>query len=207
MSMGAPHDALALQLAVRPQIVLARHGRPALDRSQTMGFRGYRDWWRAYDEGGLAADQTPHPELVAIGEAADIIFSSTLRRAHETAEAVSAGQTIMARPELVEAPLPPPPVPGLRLRPGAWGVVARLSWWAGASGGQESRAAAEARAGVAADLLIEAALADGGRLVLACAHGWFNRMLRPVLLARGWLCVADGGDGYWRARRYVLGSR
>ena len=41
-----------------------------------------------------------------------------------------------------------------------------------------------------------------GQNVLLCAHGWFNRMMRPVLKAQGWREVEDQGDQYWSYRRY-----
>jgi len=180
-------------------IVIGRHGRPALSRDARITAAEFKDWWRRYDEGGLAADQTPPSALLDVAGQADLLLSSTLRRAVETAEAVAGGRAILHDPLFVEAPLPPPPVLGRR-SPSEWGVWARCAWWMGLSGGQESRKAAEARAEIAADRLI--AHAAGGRNVLLCAHGWFNRMMRPVLLERGWRCAIDGGDDYWSFRRY-----
>ncbi len=183
------------------EIVLARHGRPALDRSQKMDWRGYRAWWEAYDQGGLAEGQAPPEALKAIAARADVIFSSTLQRSRETAAWAAPGREVFADADFVEAPLPSPPIPGLRLKPTLWGAVARLTWSFGVSAGQESCAQATERARKAADKAIAAS--DGGKLVLVCAHGWFNRMMRPQLLARGWACVEDGGDGYWGHRRFL----
>ena len=83
-------------------------------------------------------------------------------------------------PVFVEAELPPPALPG-KFMAKTWGVFARCSWWMGHARGRESRPEAEARAGAAVDRLIEAAAA--GPVVL-CAHGWFNRMMRPHLRSR-----------------------
>lgn len=184
----------------RPAIVVARHGRPALNPKVRVDWRGYEAWWAAYDEGGLALDQRPPQALVAIGAQADVIYASTLRRARETAQAVADGKPILEDARLVEAALPPPPVPGLTMRPRKWSGLARLAWLLGLSRGRETRRAAEERAHDAVAFLIAAAGED--KLVLACAHGWFNRMLRPVFLARGWRCMSDGGDGYWSLRRF-----
>ncbi len=184
----------------RGAIILARHGRPALDRTMWLDWRGYEDWWRQYDEGGLAKDQTPSLDLVEAAAAADLVHSSPLTRSRETAAIVAPGREVAADPVFTEAPLPPPPVPGLRLKPPQWGVVARLSWWLGLARGKETRREAEARADRAVDKV--EAEADQGQVVLVCAHGWFNRMMRPVLQARGWRCVRDGRDRYWSFRRY-----
>ena len=64
----------------------------------------------------------------------------------------------------------------------------------------ESLEQAKARAEQAADKLVEASMS--GEDVVLAAHGWFNRMLRPALKARGWRCRHDGGDGYWSFRIY-----
>lgn len=165
-----------------------------------MPARAYVAWWAAYDAGGLAAGQSPPDALRAEVAGAKTLVSSPLRRSLETAQALARGRPILIEPLLVEARLPPPPLPDfLKLRPPNWGVVSRLSWWLGHSGGQESRTAAEARAAQAAKRLIK--LSDHGPLV-AFGHGWFNRMLRPHLRNQGWRCVTDGRDGYWRFRRY-----
>ena len=102
-------------------------------------------------------------------------------------------------PVFVEAPLPPPRIPGKR-SPDAWGVWSRAAWWMGDSKEMESREAAELRAEAAVATLTARALR--GETVMLLAHGWFNRMMRPVLRAQGWRCVRDGGDGYWSFRTY-----
>jgi broad specificity phosphatase PhoE len=180
-------------------IVIARHGQPDADRKVKLTWRQYIDWWSAYDRTGLKAGETPPPELVAYARDADVIFASTLPRAMRTAEAAGQGKPIVTDPVFIEAPLPPPPMPGKR-SPRAWGVWARVSWFFGRAAGQETRAEAELRAEAAVATLTARALR--GENVLLCAHGWFNRMMRPVLRAQGWRCVYDGRDSYWSFRRY-----
>jgi broad specificity phosphatase PhoE len=180
-------------------IVLARHGQPDADQTVKITWREYVAWWAAYDAAGLMAGQTPPEPLRVLGAQADIVLSSTLPRSVETAAAAAAGRPVQSDSVFVEAPLPPPPIPG-RYRPKRWGVYARISWWLGRAAGGESRGQAELRAKAAATTLMARALR--GQNILLCAHGWFNRMMRPVLLAWGWRCVHDGGDGYWSYRKY-----
>jgi broad specificity phosphatase PhoE len=184
-------------------ITIARHGEPDANRRERLGWQAYEDWWAGYDLSGLKGGQTPPESLVREVEGARLLFASTLRRAIETAEAASGGREFDINSIFVEAPLPPPRMPG-RFPARTWGVFARCSWWLGMSRGRESRVQAERRAEQAADILIEAA--QTGPVVLF-AHGWFNRMLRPVLRRRGWQCVRDGGDNYWSWRRYELKQR
>ena len=185
-------------------ITIARHGKPDADRSAVLDWRRYETWWDDfYQPAGLAAGQVPPDDLIADAAAAQIIFASTLRRAIETAQAVAPGRDLVIDPCFIEAELPPPAMPG-RFKAKTWGVFARCSWWLGFSRGRESRKAADVRAALAARILVEAA--ESGP-VLLCAHGWFNRMVRPHLRALGWHCVRDGGDHYWSSRRYELRSR
>jgi broad specificity phosphatase PhoE len=191
----------APQKSDKPFLILARHGRPWSDRSVWIDAQAYKAWWDGYDAAGLAEGQTPPKELCEAALAAPVILTSTLRRSIDTAAAVCCGQKMLSDDIFVEARLPPPPLPGfVRLRPGAWGVIARIAWWFGYSGGQESRQAAEKRAIEATGRLIKAAEEHGGAMLVA--HGWFNRMIRPLLLKAGWACVEDGGDSYWSFRRY-----
>jgi broad specificity phosphatase PhoE len=203
---GAPLDIMQNETshheerAVRPgSIIIARHGRPKGDRKALVDWRGYETWWAQYDRNGLSEDQTPPDALLEAGRSADVIFASTLPRAIETAEAIAGGKPIVKDEIFIEAPLPPPPVWGRRT-PREWGVWARSAWWLGRAAGQETRQAAEVRAAAAAATLTARALR--GENVVLLAHGWFNRMMRPVLRSNGWRCVEDGGDTYWSFRRY-----
>jgi broad specificity phosphatase PhoE len=180
-------------------IILVRHGLPAADRAVKITASEYVDWWAGYDRAGLADGETPPEALLEGARNADVVFSSTLPRAIATAKAVVGDKPIIQDPVLVEAPLPPPPVWGKR-SPRAWGVWSRTAWWLGRHAGRESRQAAELRAEAAAATLTARALR--GENVVAFGHGWFNRMIRPVLKAQGWKCVYDGGDSYWSFRRY-----
>ncbi|MGB3456341.1 MAG: hypothetical protein WBA35_08280, partial [Litorimonas sp.] len=104
-------------------------------------------------------------------------------------------------PGLVEAALPSPPLGPLRLRPKSWGTVARIVWYLGYSDGMESHAEARDRAdAVAAELEARAA---GGKIVYVSGHGWFNRMIKGSLMARGWKCRSQNGDLHWSRRRMV----
>jgi broad specificity phosphatase PhoE len=180
-------------------IHIARHGRPALARDVRIDWREFRVWWGKYDESGLADGESPPPKLCQAAARSHILFSSTLRRSIETAAAVAEGRPVIQDPIFVEAPLPPPRIPGRR-SPDAWGVWSRAAWWMGDSKEMESREAGELRAEAAVATLTARALR--GETVILLAHGWFNRMMRPVLRRQGWRCVHDGGDGYWSFRSY-----
>lgn len=187
--------------AASRSIVLARHGEPALSRDIKLSAAGYRDWWARYEVGGLKSGQIPPDGLLAMAREADVIFASVRPRAIETAEAVVAGKHFVRDPMFVEAPLPPPPLPGfVKFGPRTWGVIARIAWWLGHNEGGETRPEAEKRAHAAALRLIAATETEGDVLVLA--HGYFNHMVGVALKRLGWKLVENRGFKYWALRRY-----
>lgn len=183
-------------------ITLARHGEPALSRKVRLNAPEYGEWWGRYEEGGLKAGQTPPTTLVEIARDADTIIASTRLRSIETARAVVGTRAFATDPTFIEAPLPPPPWPlWLKMSPKRLGFFARFWWWFfDHHGGQETRKEAEARAGQAADLLIE--IAGSGQNVLVLAHGFFNWMIADALKQRGWAKIVDEGHAYWSIKRF-----
>jgi broad specificity phosphatase PhoE len=192
---------------VRGPLVIARHGKPALDRTAgpKLGWREYVDWWARYEEGSLAPGQdAPQCLRDAVADAV-VHLSSPRPRAVETARLAAPGAVLVTDPVFCEAPLPPPRFSRLKALPKTWNVLARTAWSFGHSlEGSETIAQSRERARAAALRLHEEALR--GKVFLA-AHGWFNRMLRPELQRLGWRCVADGGDSYWSARVYEYRGR
>lgn len=196
----APDETLDRRSAAKiGQIVIARHGQPHADRKVRIDREGYRAWWKDYDLARLHPDERPPEKLLAHAAESDIIFASTLARAIHTAEMLAGGREIITDPVFIEAPLPPPAMFGKR-SPRAWGVWSRISWWFGGHEDGETRHEAEVRAEAAVATLTAQALR--GQNVLLCAHGWFNRMMRPILKQQGWREVEDGRDHYWSYRRY-----
>jgi broad specificity phosphatase PhoE len=183
-------------------VILARHGKPDLSRKVRINAAGYRQWWATYETVGLVPDQTPPARLRLITDKAGFIVASTRPRSVETAKLLCRGRDFVEDPLLVEAPLPPPSLPGwIKLSPRVWGLIARTRWWMlDGHDGQESRAEAHARADAVAAQLV--ALAAGGQDVLVVAHGFFNAMIARALRRQGWRRTDGRGYHYWSARRY-----
>ncbi|CAM3239978.1 phosphoglycerate mutase family protein [Asticcacaulis taihuensis] len=190
-------------------ITLVRHGEPALSRRVKLDWRGYVEWWAKYDQAGLLEGQTPPPILHKFANEARYIFSSTLPRSIETAEAVCDGKGFTSLEALIEAPLPPPHLPSfIRLTPNsyAWGFVARVCWWyLNIHGEAEGREVAKVRARKVAEFLYEKAKEGGDVLVLA--HGFFNLMVSIELKKMGYRKTLEEGFKYWGCRRYELRTR
>lgn len=182
-------------------IVLARHGEPALSRKVKLSARQYREWWALYEAGGILDGQTPPRHLMEAARRAGVIYTSTRRRAKETARALIEGREFEHHDVFIEAPLPPPHWPDvLKFSPKTWGVISRISWWLGGHYGEESRPAAQKRAVEAAALLD--GVARRGEDVLVVAHGFFNTMIGMELRKRGWRLVKGRGWRYWSTRYF-----
>lgn len=185
----------------RGPIIIARHGRPALDRDvgPRLSWSEYVDWWAAYEAGGLEDGQVAPEGLKQAVADADMFLTSSRLRAQQTMQRAAPGCTSEPFSIFDEAPLPPPRLGWLKLLPRNWNVVSRVVWIGGHSLGGETIRQARARARLAAKQLHEQA--TEGKVFLT-AHGWFNRMLRRELKKLGWRCARDGGDSYWSWRTY-----
>lgn len=184
------------------RIITVRHGRPNLARDMKISSREYGVWWDQYDASGLHPDEEPPKALIELAKSAKTVLSSTLPRAIETAREITEGaRDVPADPLFVEAPLPPPPVPLVKLSPGEWGVVSRSFWfWGFTPKGVESHRAAWRRVGEIARRLGDHAT-DGD--VVLCAHGYLNWMIDKELRRIGWrMTESDGGHHYWSWRIY-----
>ncbi len=184
------------------RIITARHGRPSLSRDLTLSSREYGDWWARYDESGLTPGERPPEGLVEIASRSKCVLASSMPRAIETAKQLTRNaREIPTDPLFIEAPLPPPPVPLLTLRPGQWGVVSRAFWAFGyAPKGVETHYQAWRRVDSIVARL-QGVAADGD--VLLCAHGYLNWMIDVKLRRSGWRRTGQGrGNQYWSWRVY-----
>lgn len=187
------------------QIVLARHGEPALSRKVMLNAAGYGEFWARYEIGGLLPGQTPPDRLKRFVADCGTLVTSTRLRAIQSAQTVVGDRTFDRYEILIEAPLPPPRFPAwVRLSPKIWGFVARVWWWyLNHHDGQESRAEAEARADEAAALLV--GFAANGQTVVVMAHGFFNHLIGRSLRRQGWKLAESEGYKYWSMRRFERG--
>jgi broad specificity phosphatase PhoE len=186
-------------------IILARHGEPALSRKVKLSAAEYREFWASYELLGILPGQTPPKQLMDFVQGCGALVSSTRLRAMESAKAIAGAREITHHDLLIEAPLPPPSLPGwIRMSPSLWGFLARVWWWFfNHHEGQETRSEAEERADKAAGLLI--GLAASGEDVVVLAHGFFNFMVGRSLRKHGWRLVSSEGYKYWSMRRFERG--
>lgn len=190
-------------------LVTARHGRPDINRDIWITSKEYGPWWGQYDASGLDPDLPCPDSLKQHATEADFIFSSTLPRSIETAEWAigrnADGELLKEFTQdaiFVEAALPPPPLPFVKLRPGQWGVVSRSYWfWGYTPKGVEGHMACWRRVKELTDQLLTKT--EEGN-VLLCAHGYLNWMIDREMRNRlEWRRqTRDNGNEYFSWRQY-----
>jgi broad specificity phosphatase PhoE len=161
------------------QIMLIRHGKPAIGKKSWMNRKAVIRYQAAYDSVGVELFETAPVALN--GKPVNWIYTSRLPRAVHTAQ-LMAGDSIPVRPnaQYNEFERKPFCFFNVPLPRGLWSGVSRGLWMLGVNDrGIESYAEAKIRARRNALVLEEAALRE--RRVLLVAHGFMNRYIRTTL--------------------------
>src|SRR4051794_41454175 len=113
----------------RPQIVLARHGRPDLPADLERAISGHEigRWYRRYDESGIVHGVEPPAGLRAAAAAAGCVIASDSRRALETAASLGLTQNVRVEPALRGVGVPQSLALPVPLTPGPRGLMPRPS--------------------------------------------------------------------------------
>jgi broad specificity phosphatase PhoE len=179
----------------RLHILLVRHGPPETEKRRAISRRGYRRWLERYDEASIRPGARPPRKIVDAVATMARLYSSRLPRARHSASLIAPERPVEPDEVFNEAPLPVPPLPGVRMRPGGWAVTSRLMWCLGFAGDVEPVTATEARADQAARRL-DAAAGRHGQVALI-AHGWLNWRIARKLKKLGWRVDSQRHGVYW----------
>jgi len=181
------------------EIVLARHGKPKLDRWAWVTPRQLADRIQVYNSADVLTAQAP-PQTLKKAAKCGAVASSTLRRCVQSAQRVAPCRTIVAEQLFCEAGLPhsewrfpPLPLP-------VWFLIFRVAWSWGYSSNAEPLSAASARARTAAARLTE--LAQQHQSVFLVGHGIMTMLIARQLLLLGWRGPKRPANGYWRYSVY-----
>jgi len=166
------------------RIVLARHGRPEWSDTTLITGRELGEWVRGRDAAPIDPEHTPPPELRRIAREAGGFAASPLPRSLQSLHLLVPDAIPFVDPVFREVEVPgslPLPLP---LPAQMYSKISRIAWYAGWSPGVESFAEARARAGKAAETLIEIAPASGTLLLVG--HGIINGLIGLALRKLGW---------------------
>jgi len=176
------------------QIVLLRHGEPALNKKGWRKRKQAVQFTKDYDSVGI---YTPEfiPLKLQLNEL-EVIYTSSINRSISTAQQVF---------DLMEIQVPEPmfreferkiiSFPNIKLPLKLWLGMSRISWLMGLNDkGIEKFSEARNRAREAAIFLEKDAFRNGKTLLVS--HGLLNHYLVKYLKKNGWKVVFDGGKGY-----------
>lgn len=194
----APSKAAAKTKPV--QIVLIRHGRPAIATAPVASHHEFREYIDDYEEAGLDPADAPPGELRDLMGEIGAVFTSGRKRAAESAKALAPNAELIVDPLFAESPLASPRIPLLKMKVTKWAVVSRLMWYAGFSPRIEGYRKSKRRAREAADILIKRAMKEGGAALVA--HGYFNYLIGIELRRRGFVQTGRHKAKYWNDVTY-----
>jgi hypothetical protein len=87
------------------EIVLGRHGRPALSRSKWIAPRTLGYWLASFNGSGILGDRIPQATLLA-ATGCKVIVASPLRRSYQSALLLASSQLIVTQDSVSEAGMP-----------------------------------------------------------------------------------------------------
>ncbi len=186
------------------QIILLRHGEPALDKKGWRKRKEAMKFIRAYDSVGIF--KPVHVPLSLQEGEVEVIFTSTLNRSISTATYVF-GRPEDQQPDFIYREFERKifSFPNIKLPLKWWLTGSRMFWFMGFNKRDiESFREAKKRARIAAVKLEENATKNGKTLLVS--HGLLNHYLVKYLKKNGWTEVFDGGRGYLSQKVLVKNS-
>lgn len=176
------------------QIILIRHGEPALNKK---GWRKRSDamqFIRDYDSVGVYRPN--YSPVLMNGRELALINTSSIQRSISTASQVFPDQTNqIPNPLFREFERKIFSFPNIKLPLSWWLTTSRILWFTGLNKkGIESFSRAKDRALRAANYLEKDAQKEGKTLLVS--HGLLNHYIAKYLKKNGWVTLYDGGKGY-----------
>ena len=176
------------------QIILIRHAKVDIDHGEKIDSASLKNWVASYDTANIVADSLPIQETINIAKNTDVLVTSSLRRAVDSAKVL--GVDIYERNALFsEALIPEVSIPFLKLKPRSWLVVLRVLLLFGLGKKDATLKASKLQAKKAMERLLE--LSDEYESVVLVGHGGMNWLIRKALMKEGWELDGKGSHENW----------
>lgn len=182
------------------EIILIRHGKPTLPKSEWLRSSEFRRWLGKYNECGVSAKIKPTEELSIKIQKCRMVITSHFHRARTSAQMLFPRSQLHADPLFNEAGLPSANMGAMPLPFYMWIGLFRSLWFLGYCNGVESTIKARERARVAAGKLREYAEQHG--TVALVGHGVFNALIAKELNTTGWRGPRVPCTKYWSFGTY-----
>ena len=165
------------------QILLIRHAKVDIDNTKKIDVQSLKNWVESYDTAPIVADSLPPEQTVTLAKKADVMVTSTLRRAIDSAKVLGV-EVHMQNVLFNEAAIPEIVIPYLKLKPKSWLVILRLMLLLGLGKKETSLKASKEQAKKAA-IELETLAKEHNKVVLV-GHGGMNWLIGKVLIKKGW---------------------
>ena len=176
------------------QIILIRHAKVDIDNSQKMGSLELSHWVDTYDIAPIDTNSLPSEQTKVLVQSADVVLTSTLRRAIDSAGVLDA-EVHEKNSFFNEAGIPEVKFPFIKLKPKSWLVILRVLLLLGLGKKDTSLKASKAQAEMAAKRLLALSLEHDN--VALIGHGGMNWLIRKVLMKEGWVLEGKPSNANW----------
>ena len=176
------------------QIILIRHAKVDIDNTKKIDSQALQTWVNAYDTAPIESESLPTEKTIFLAQNADIVVTSTLRRAIDSAKVLGV-EAHAKNPLFNEAAIPEIVIPYLKLKPKSWLVILRLMLLFGLGKKETSLKASKLQATQAAKEL--ESLTHKYDKVALVGHGGMNWLIGKVLTQSGWVQEGKSGHDNW----------
>jgi broad specificity phosphatase PhoE len=176
------------------QIILIRHAKVDIDNSEKIESTVLKNWVKAYDMANIHADSLPKQETKDAVNSVNVLVTSSLRRAVDSAKVLDA-DIYESNAIFNEAQIPEIKIPFLKLKPKTWLVVLRVLLLFGLGKKDASLRASKLQAKEATKRLLE--LLDDHKSVTLVGHGGMNWLIRKELMQKDWTLASKASNKNW----------
>ncbi|SDN95876.1 histidine phosphatase family protein [Bacillus sp. OK048] len=186
------------------EISLIRHGKSQLTENDKISGWEFKKWVEKYDYNGVIDESTYPLATLEKVATANIVFTSDLKRAVESARLLNPVTNIISDPLFRETELPSnsSQLFNVKLNPSIWAIVLRILWFSGYSTNCESLKQAKFRANKASQQLID--YANEYKSVVLVGHGFFNMLIAKELQKKGWKGSRKRDAKHWNCMTFSL---
>jgi len=186
------------------EISLIRHGKSQLIKNDKITGLEFNKWVEKYDYLGVIEESTYPSATLEKVATANIIITSDLKRAVESARLLNPVTKIISDPLFRETELPSNSSQSfnVKLKPSIWAIVLRILWFSGFSYECESLKQAKFRANKASQQLVE--YANEYKSVVLVGHGFFNMLIAKELQKKGWKGTRKRDAKHWNCMTFSL---
>jgi len=176
------------------QIVLIRHAKVDIDNTNKIDSLSLKKWVELYDSAPIASNSQPTDDTIALAQNANVMVTSTLRRAIDSAKVL--GVEVHTQNALFnEAAIPEIVIPYLKLKPKCWLVILRLMLLLGVGKKETSLKCSKVQAKKAA-MQLETLTREHDKVALV-GHGGMNWLIGKVLVQSGWVQEGKSRHSNW----------